>query len=72
MATRAPITVHHDNAARRFTADIDGVEAVLEYRELDGGTLDYYHTFVPQSLRGAGIASRLTDAALRYARDHGF
>lgn len=44
--------------------------AVLEYREIDAQTLDYYRTFVPTPLRGVGIASRLTDAALRYARDH--
>lgn len=61
--------VRHDAAARRFTIDVDGAPAVLEYREIDAQTLDYYRTFVPAPLRGCGIASRLTDAALRYARD---
>jgi predicted GNAT family acetyltransferase len=63
--------VRHDTSARRFTIDADGTLAVLEYREIDAQTLDYYHTFVPQALRGGGIASRLADAALRDAREHG-
>ncbi len=71
MPSTTPPAVHHDAAARRFTAEIDGAEAVLEYRELDARTLDYYRTFVPVALRGRGIASQLTDSALRHARDRG-
>jgi predicted GNAT family acetyltransferase len=72
MPSPTPAAVHHDAAARRFTLDVDGAHSVLEYRELDAATLDYYRTFVPTTLRGRGIASRLTDSALRYARDRGF
>lgn len=72
MPASLPPAVQHDTAARRFTLDINGAEAVLDYRELDAKTLDYHHTFVPNALRGGGIASQLADHALRYARDHGF
>jgi len=72
MPAEAPAAVRHDATARRFTIEVDGAHAVLEYRELDAKTLDYYRTFVPPAQRGGGIASRLTDEALRYARDHGF
>jgi len=61
--------VRHELAVRRFKIDVNGALAVLQYREVDAQTLDYYRTFVPAALRGGGIASRLTDAALRYARD---
>jgi predicted GNAT family acetyltransferase len=67
----APLAVHHEPTTRRFVARTPGGEAVLEYRWLDLGTLDYHHTFVPAALRGAGIASQLTECALRYARDNG-
>jgi len=65
-----PLEIRHEPGARRFVARVAGTDAVLAYRPLDAKTLDYYHTFVPPALRGRGIASELTDYALRYARDH--
>jgi len=67
----APLDIGHEPAAHRFVAHTAAGEAVLEYRPVDATTLDYHHTFVPPALRGGGIASRLTEYALRYARDHG-
>ncbi len=63
--------IRHDAAANRFVLTNDGGEAVLDYREIDATTLDYFRTFVPTSMRGGGIASRLTEYALLYAREHG-
>ena len=57
----------HDAAAHRFTLSSGTAVAVLDYREHDARTLEYYHTFVPTSLRGRGVASRLVAHALRYA-----
>jgi hypothetical protein len=71
MPVAAPIDIHHEPAAHRFVARTGGVAAVLEYDLVDAKTLDYHHTFVPQELRGGGIASQLTGYALRYARDNG-
>jgi predicted GNAT family acetyltransferase len=71
MAAAAPLDIHHEPAAHRFVARTGGVEAVLEYDAVDAKTLDYHHTFVPRELRGGGIASQLTEYALRYARDNG-
>ena len=65
------LEIRHEPDAGRFVARVDGAEAVLAYRPLDATTLDYYHTFVPPALRGRGIASELTDHALRYAMQHG-
>ena len=72
MPAAAPLDIHHEPAAHRFVARTAGVEAVLEYATLNAKTLDYHHTFVPPALRGGGIASQLTEYALRYARDNGF
>ncbi|MDY7220087.1 GNAT family N-acetyltransferase [Denitrificimonas sp. JX-1] len=59
--------VHH--AERQcFLADIDGYEAVLEYRLVGEDAIDIHHTFVPNELRGKGIAGLLAKAALDYAK----
>lgn len=71
MPAAAPLDIHHDREARRFVARTDGGDAVLDYEIVNGNTVDYHHTFVPPALRGGGIASQLTDYALRYARDNG-
>lgn len=63
-----PIEVSHDSQAGCFEVVVDGHRAHLDYRQLDEQTLDYYHTFVPDALRGKGIAAILTRAALEYAQ----
>jgi predicted GNAT family acetyltransferase len=72
MPPATPNSVRHDTAAKRLVLDIDGELAVLEYRELNATTLDYHRTYVPPALRGRGMASIVTEHALRYARDHGY
>ena len=63
--------VHHDNQKGCFELVIDGHRAHLDYRRLDDQTLDYCHTFVPDELRGRGVAAILTRAALDYAQHNG-
>jgi predicted GNAT family acetyltransferase len=63
--------IRHEPERNRFVLEMDGLASVLEYRQADPATLDYYRTFVPPALRGRGIASSITGAALRYARDAG-
>ena len=62
--------LHHEPDRHRFVAVLDDEEGVLEYRPAGDGVLDYYHTYVPQSLRGRGIAGRLVAFALEHAREH--
>ena len=64
--------VRHEPDARRFVIELAGGTGVLTYRELEGSVLDLDHTFVPPALRGAGVASQLTEHALRYARERGY
>jgi predicted GNAT family acetyltransferase len=63
--------IRHDSLRNRFTLDRGGAVAYITYREVDAHTLDLDHTFVPPALRGGGIASQLTEHALRYARARG-
>ena len=63
--------IRHEPDTQRFVIDRDGLTALIQYRALDDGTLDLYRTYTPPALRGGGLASRLTEHALRYARDHG-
>jgi hypothetical protein len=64
--------IRHEPEAQRFVIELAGGAGVIRYRELPGRVLDLDHTFVPPGLRGGGIASRLTEHALRYARQHGY
>jgi uncharacterized protein len=59
--------VVHEPAQRRFTITLGTGRAVLEYRPIGADSLDYYRTFVPPELRGRGLASEVTEFALRYA-----
>ena len=63
--------IRHDPETQRFAIDRDGLTALILYRSLDDGrTLDLYRTYTPPALRGSGLASQLTEHALRYAREH--
>ncbi len=53
----------------RFELERDGHVAYLEYK-LAGDVLELSHTEVPEVLRGAGIASSLTQSALDWAREN--
>ncbi|HEX6992590.1 MAG TPA: GNAT family N-acetyltransferase [Gammaproteobacteria bacterium] len=63
--------VKHDPAGGRFYVDVDGWTAHLDYVQVDERTLDLRHTFVPEALRGRGIAAEIVRFALEYARDRG-
>ena len=61
------IEIQHDLVNHAFTAKVSGEISQLQYRKIDDQTLDYYRTFVPETLRNHGIASKLTQHALEYA-----
>lgn len=64
------IEVKHDAAASQFVIVQDGQEARLQYR-LTGRVIDLTHTFVPEALRGRGLAEKLCRAAFEYAKSQG-
>lgn len=59
--------VLHEPEKQRFSIQHStGALAVLEYRR-DNETINATHTFVPEELRGQGIAKKLTNAFLNYS-----
>jgi predicted GNAT family acetyltransferase len=63
--------VEHDLVSRRFTVAATGGTAVLAYATAGSGLLELYSTYVPAADRGRGIAARLVQAAVEYARAEG-
>jgi len=63
------LTIVHDAPGARFCVRLEGYEACLMYRRA-GCELDCYHTYVPETFRGRGIADRLCQAAFEYAKAH--
>jgi predicted GNAT family acetyltransferase len=64
------IEIRHNAPASRFETEVDGHEAVAEYR-IDGDRVTFTHTFVPPELRGRGVAEALVRAALEEMRLQG-
>ncbi|MBI9073390.1 MAG: N-acetyltransferase [Melioribacteraceae bacterium] len=63
--------VLHDKENNRFVYSVDNIEAQLKYHDLGNNTLEYYSTFVPNELRGQGIAGKLVKFAADYAKENG-
>jgi predicted GNAT family acetyltransferase len=66
------LTIEHHPALGKFTATVEGEEAYLLYHPAGDGVLDYVSTFVPEQLRGQGIASEVVRCALDYAQAQRF
>ena len=66
------LEIRHDPQAHCFEVVLDEGRAYLSYMDLGKNTLDFYRTFVPDSLRGRGIAQALTQRALDYAEQSGY
>ncbi|MHB0820190.1 GNAT family N-acetyltransferase [Stutzerimonas stutzeri] len=66
------LTIHHDRAGHQFETTVDGHRAYLAYMDLGKQTLDIYRTFVPDALRGRGVAAVLARYALEYAEREGY
>ncbi|CAN5878568.1 GNAT family N-acetyltransferase [soil metagenome] len=65
------MSVLHDLEAHRFTIPVASGTAVLSYASAGPGVLELYSTFVPAADRGQGVAARLVEAAVGYARREG-
>ncbi len=64
-------TISHDPSAKRFTTQVDGCRAQLDY-SLAGGVMTITHTRVPPAIGGRGIAAELMASALSVARSAGW
>jgi uncharacterized protein len=61
------INVIHNEEARRFELNVDGLQSLLTYRRFPERIV-FDHTEVPKLLEGQGLAAKLARAALDLAR----
>jgi predicted GNAT family acetyltransferase len=65
---RATGPVRHDKKAKQFVLDLGNNQvARIDYKQIDKGRIELYHTEVPEELRGKGIGKALTKGALESA-----
>lgn len=56
--------VHVEN---RFIKTVDGFECELEYIIPEKGFINFFHTYVPEPLRGKGLAMEIIKEGLDFA-----
>lgn len=66
------VAVEHDSEGRMFYIDDPAGRAYLAYLDLGKQTIDIYRTFVPDELRGRGLAALLAARALDFAQEQGY
>ena len=64
-------TINHDPAALRFSTEVDGHLARLDYT-LSNKVMSITHTRVPPEIGGRGVAAELMRAALEVANTAGW
>ena len=62
----------HDIEGRMFYIDDPAGRAYLAYLDLGKQAIDIYRTFVPDELRGRGLAALLAARALSFAQEQGY
>lgn len=62
------IAVRHDQEHRMFFIKLNGGAAYLKYQTTDKNVLDIVETHVPEEFRGNGVAGRLVEYAISYAK----
>src|SRR6185437_13030776 len=64
--------IKHDAKNQKFCTEIGGKECSLKYEKAGEGVLDYKMIFVPKNLRGQGIAGKLAEYGIAYAKKNGY
>ena len=67
MQKQTVSAVRHNTSGHRFELNVDGETVFAEYR-LAPGPIVFHHTVTPPALRGQGLAARVVEAGLNYAR----
>ncbi len=61
------LKIQHDQLYKKFFINLAGRECILRYERFEG-VLDLKTIFVPQNLRGKGIAKKVIEYAAKYAK----
>lgn len=64
------LKIEHDKKNQKFFAVIGGKEAYLQYIISNTSTMNMIKTYVPYELRGQGIAGKIAEEALNYAKQN--
>ena len=64
------VEVRNDEAAKKFYVTVNGHQAVIQYAKT-GDVYNLEHTFVPEELRGQGLAEQLVLGTLAEIRKQG-
>ncbi len=65
------LKVKNNQAKNQFEADLDGKTALIQYRREADGTLNLFHTEVPEEFEGKGYGNQLVKGALEQIKaDH--
>lgn len=59
--------IKHDQKYKKFFLVIAGKECILKYEKFEG-IIDMRTLFVPANMRGKGIAKKVVDHAVKFAR----
>lgn len=62
------LDIQHDPANTRFTASVDGGDAVVQYKRRGDDVLDLVSTFVPEEARNNNVGGRLVGHVLDWAQ----
>jgi uncharacterized protein len=60
----------HDKEKQKFYVIVNGEESYVRYRMVDDRRIHFLTTFVPPSQRGKGLAQKVVEAGLEFARDN--
>lgn len=63
--------VKHDKLNERFVLEVEGQEVYTAY-SLDENVMELYTTYTPPNLRGKGLAEKVVNAAIEYAKENHF
>ena len=66
------MNIVHQPEHNRFISVIGNQQARLEYQLMPRQGIDFTFTFVPESLRGQGVAEKLVRTGLAWAREQGY
>lgn len=65
------VQVHHNKEQQRFEITIDDETALASY-SIEGNMMIFTHTKTPPALQGNGLASKIAQNALDYARAYNY
>ncbi len=63
------LEIIHDPVNQKFYTIIEGKEAYIRYMMRDKNTIDIRSTYVPAEFRRQGIAAKIAEKVLEFARE---